>query len=532
MQKKCLYIVVALTATLASCSDWLELKPYDGVVEDEYWKTKEEVYSMVVGCYSSLLNKNLVSNMFYWGEMRADMVTGSASASSTVMNIVRGEISPENTICKWDEFYTTINQCNKVVERSVAVREVDLTFSDDLYYQYRAEVITIRSLMYFYLVRSFKNVPLVLKASDSDDQDYYPYSSEDTEILDTLVAHLNGVLAHLPVSYGSNDKNKGRITRWTAMTLLADIYLWQGNYTACNALCTQIAGSGQFSLIPVNREAVPVYDNLTNEVVDTVYHPNMGDAELWFDQLYVAGNSVESIFELQFPKTHETLADPFFALFNSNSSRPSIIPNALILDGVIFPEYEGEDGDVKDIRSFTYQGNYVWKYTGNALSGGRLRTERTFPHWIVYRLSDVILMKAEAMNQMAQAAQDSAMMAQAYALVKQIRSRANAIDNSDSELETPIDGKALEQLILAERARELAFEGKRWYDVLRFAKRNAYEGENLAYLMQLAVNSAPPEKLQSLQVKYANRWFHYWPIYISAVEINKNLKQNEFYQQY
>jgi hypothetical protein len=531
MQKKNLYIIVALTVALSSCSDWLDLKPYDGVVEDDYWKTKEEVYSMVVGCYSSLLNKNLVTNMFYWGEIRADMVTGSTSASSSVMNIVRGEISPENSICKWDEFYTTINQCNKVVEKSSLVREVDLTFSDELYHQYRAEVITIRSLMYFYLVRSFKNVPLVLKASDSDDQDYYPYNSEDTEILDSLVKHLSGVLAHLPISYGNNDKNKGRVTRWTAMTLLADIYLWQGNYSACNALCDQIIGSGQFSLIPVNREPAPVYDNLTGETIDSVYHPNMGDVELWFDKLYVAGNSVESIFELQFPKTHETLADPFFALFNSSSSRPAIIPNAIILDGVIFPEYEGEDGDVKDIRSFTYQGSYVWKFVGNALSG-RQRMERAFPHWIVYRLSDVVLMKAEALNQIAIQTGDSAKMNQSYALVKQVRSRANAIKSSDSELDEPIDGKALEQLILAERARELAFEGKRWYDVLRFAKRNDYEGENLSYLMQLAVNSAPPEKLASLQMKYGNRWFHYWPIYISAVEINKNLKQNEFYLQY
>lgn len=522
-----IFIIIAVfTVALASCSDWLDLKPYDGVVEEDYWKTKEEVHAAVVGCYSSLLNKNLVTNMFYWGEMRADMVTGSTSAGSAVMNVVRGEISPENGICRWDEFYTTINYCNKVIEKSELVREVDLTFSDDLYLQYKAEVVTIRSLMYFYLVRSFKNVPLVLKASDSDDQDYYPYSSEESEVLSVLVEHLTEALPHLPITYGSNDKNKGRITRWAAMALLADIYLWQGNYSACSALCSQITGSGQFSLIPVNREPVLVYDNLTNEVVDTVYHPNMGDVELWFDRLYVTGNSVESIFELQFPKTHETLADPFFALFNSTSNRPSIVVNDFIVSGVIFPEYEGEDSEVKDIRSFTYQGTWVWKYVGAALSG-RTRSERTFPHWIVYRLSDIMLMQAEALNQMAILSADNNMMEQAYGLVKQIRSRANAINNADSELTMPIDGKALERLILAERARELAFEGKRWYDVLRFAKRNDYAGRS--YLMQLAINSAPPEKLTSLQLKYNNSWFHYWPVYINAVEINKNLKQNEFY---
>jgi hypothetical protein len=288
-------------------------------------------------------------------------------------------------------------------------------------------------------------------------------------------------------------------------------------------------GSGQFSLIPISREPVLVYDNLTNEVIDTVYHPNFGDVELWFDRLYVTGNSVESIFELQFPKTHETLADPFFALFNSSANRPAIVANSFVLDGVIFPEYEGEDGNVIDIRILTYLGG-VWirKYVSDY--SGRLRTERTFPHWIIYRISDVMLMQAEALNQMAMQTNDNSAMEQAYSLVKQIRSRANAIDNADSELATPIDGKALERLILAERARELAFEGKRWYDVLRFAKRNDYADRS--YLMQLAVNSAPPEKLQSLQLKYNSMWFHYWPIYIDAVEINKNLKQNEFYSQY
>ena len=93
--------------------------------------------------------------------------------------------------------------------------------------------------------------------------------------------------------------------------------------------------------------------------------------------------------------------------------------------------------------------------------------------------------------------------------------------------------KTIEKAILSERAREFAYEGKRWYDVLRFAKRNNYAGSNLQYLINLAINSAPPEKQQSLIAKYKDPAHnsHYWPIYYNEIETNKNLVQNPFYAQ-
>jgi starch-binding outer membrane protein, SusD/RagB family len=87
----------------------------------------------------------------------------------------------------------------------------------------------------------------------------------------------------------------------------------------------------------------------------------------------------------------------------------------------------------------------------------------------------------------------------------------------------------LEAYLLKERAREFMFEGKRWYDVLRFSKRNNYE--NLSYLLNLALNtSAPPEKQKSLQTKYRDIRSHYWPIYVTELENNPKLVQNDFYE--
>jgi hypothetical protein len=498
------------------------------VVEDAYWKSKEDVHTAVVGCYSSMVSSGMATKILLWGELRADMVTTNTTATAAHASVTRGEISPENSIVSWNEFYTTISYCNKVIEKSVLAKDNDLSYTDALLKRDIAEATTIRALMYFYLVRSFSDVPLVLNASNTDDQDYYPSQSTSVEILNQLVSDLNGILNDLPFSYGDNDSNKGRFTRYGALALLADIYLWQSNYTGCQNACNQILTSGQFSLVPVRREERTVFDVDRTTILDTAYVAVPSEVAIWFDKLYVIGNSVESIFELQYPTTHETLSNPFFALFNSTTSRPPIIANEVVLDGALFPIYEA-DGDVRDIRRNYYQGSHIWKYVGASFDG-QYRDIRDLMNLIIYRLPDIILMKAEALIELAIIdGNNQDQLQEAYELIEQVRERANAVETASTRMESPYSGKALEKFLLDERARELLFEGKRWYDVLRFAKRDNFGGDNREYLMEMAINSAPPEKLTSLQTKYLNEWFCYWPILVSAVEINKNLKQNPFY---
>ena len=82
--------------------------------------------------------------------------------------------------------------------------------------------------------------------------------------------------------------------------------------------------------------------------------------------------------------------------------------------------------------------------------------------------------------------------------------------------------------ILEERQRELAFEGKRWYDVLRNAKRNNYERRQL--LLAMAAISLPPERRQAAFNKLQDNNSHYFPIYFYELQTNKLLEQNPFYK--
>jgi hypothetical protein len=146
-------------------------------------------------------------------------------------------------------------------------------------------------------------------------------------------------------------------------------------------------------------------------------------------------------------------------------------------------------------------------------------------------------MNAEALNQLGQMAsgkeaQDDFTSSIYY--MNLVRNARNAVNTFDYKFNTGnVDGKSLEKAILEERAREFAYEGKRWYDVLRYAKRGNYAGNNLQYLLSLAISSASPQKQQSLVAKYKDPKHnsHYWPIYFSEIEDNKKLVQNEFYAQ-
>ncbi|MFM2293415.1 MAG: hypothetical protein RIS29_3228, partial [Bacteroidota bacterium] len=164
--KKITKIIILLVTiiTSTSCSNWLDVQPEDGVVRDRYWKTKEEVRAAVLGCYSQMLDYKMMQEYFVWGEMRADMASPASGAAPSLLALNTGEITSTNTYSDWASFYKVINQCNTVIELAPNVLKLDESFTDKQLKAYLAEVTCIRSLMYFYLVRTFRDVPYTVTA--------------------------------------------------------------------------------------------------------------------------------------------------------------------------------------------------------------------------------------------------------------------------------------------------------------------------------------------------------------------------------
>lgn len=524
-------LFLMVLSTLSSCSEWLNLEPEDGVIRDRFWKTKEETHSAVMGCYTALMESNMMERYFMWGELRADMVMPTPTANENIIAINNGEIVSSNPYTDWSFFYRAINQCNTVLELGKLAQEKDMSFSETLLKQYEAEAVCIRSLAYFYLIRTFRDVPYITKASIYDDQEFAVPASKQDAIVDSLIAALRKVENDIPYSYNDLASNKGRFNALSLKTLLADIYLWKGDYDNCIALTSQVIESGQYSLIPVGREMVLV-EGQNPGVFDTVYYVNEGDVSNYFSQMYVQGNSVESIFELQFDTEKE---NPFCSMFipGGNAKLQAKMDN---FNSEFFVS-SGIDRGWFDMRGegISFKQGYIWKWIGLSKDQYTYRpVGSSFSNWIFYRLADVILMKAEALTQKALIqGNDQALLNEAYLLLSKIRQRANAPESTDLFFQHSgdLDSKTLEEFILNERAREFAFEGKRWFDVLRHAKRDNYSTKNMNYLMRLALLSAPPEKVYSLQNKWSNNTgSHYLPINIDELDTNKKLEQNEFYK--
>jgi hypothetical protein len=248
--------------------------------------------------------------------------------------------------------------------------------------------------------------------------------------------------------------------------------------------------------------------------------------------MYANGNSVESIFELQNPPTFN---NPYVAMFSAYVANSIEVNQASFSTEYFLPS--NIDRVWRDIRTegIAYQGKYIWKWAGlnsTSIPVQWRTTSSSNSNWIFYRLADVLLMKAEALTELAMADNDQTKLSEALSLIRTVRLRANAPESTDMYYKQTgnYDAKTMEDFVLAERARELSFEGKRWFDLVRVAQRDNYGERSMSYLLQMVVLASPPEKTAIIQSKWlTNSGSLYLPINAGEIQRNKNLIQNDFY---
>jgi len=485
------FFTLAIPVALGSCNKWLDLKPSDGIVKENFWKTKEQLAAAVNGIYAAMINtttgtsdRAVAEYMFMWGELRADMVMPSNGASNDDIDIYNANVLSTNTITNWRVIYRVINYCNTVIYFGPDVMKQDNTLTEQQLNNYLAEAYTIRAMMYFYLARSFGEVPLKLTATTSDDQlEQLPKSTKDS-VLNQVVADLKKAEPIAVTTYGNKAYDKGKVTKYTINALLADVYLWMDKYQECVNACDKIIKSGQFGLIRSSD---------------------------WIPDVFINGNSSESIFELQYNKQAQ---NPFYNMFNT--SRRRYQTSVRVMEDIYTIDYVNADSVDRrgDNYSLLSSSSMITKFIWNATS------DASFNHWVVYRYPDVLLMKAEALNQLDRGQE-------ALDLIYQVRRRAHALLATDLNPGAD-DNDGITDFILSERAREFAFEGKRWYDILRNTKRENYRRQDI--LETMVVNTVVPERQQTAINKYKDHNSHYFPIYIYELQTDKNLVQNPFYQ--
>lgn len=517
MIKKIIYTVLlpaSLLFAATGCTTWLTVKPEGEVVLEDFWQSESNVESVLASCYRGLTEDDIVNRMIVWGELRSDNMISSGFVSLDMQKILDGDITSSNPFSNWGSFYTVINYCNTVLFYAPGVVARDLNFTEGDLRRVEAEAKTLRALCYFYLVRAFQEVPWVSAASVDDTQNYDYFKSSETAVLDSLLSDLNGVRNWAATDFGDPDMNKGRITRNAVNTLLADIYLWRDDYDNCITACNRVLSDTTLRLVP---------------------------EELVYPMVFSKGNSPESVFELQFNdkiQVNNAVRSlyGYSSLQQGNLSFPATL--ALNTDTKVAGLYspfafkvqstalvEGMD-DVRAKDSYRlYSGKYyIFKYAGfgrkvasNNVSEYLYRN--TTPNWIIYRLSDVILMKAEALAQKG----SNANLVDAVNLVSRTYQRSNSLDGPLDIISYPTK-EDVQKLVLRERQREFLFEGKRWFDLMRLARRDSTTSSMNTY-----VEAKTSAAGASLGAPVLNAM--YMPVSKAEMEANPNMTQNPFYEE-
>jgi len=506
---------VFITFGLESCTDWLNTKPESEIVLDDYWQSEAQAQAVLTACYRGLTTDANIERMIVWGELRSDNLIvgrGFPSYHTDMGKILNVNITPTNAYCNWGPMYSVINNCNTFLYYAPGVVSADQNFTEGKLHSFEAEVLTIRALCYFYLVRTFKEVPWIDTPSIDDTKDYKVAKSTERVVLDHIIADLLTAQKYARIDFGSVENNKGRITLNTVNALLADVYLWDQQYANCVEMCNRVIADPTLKLIPT---------------------------EMMFLNVFYRGNSTESIFELQFNENvqkNNTTAN----LYGISSNIQGELSFPVFLEKGDYSPFKYKMGtDVESdkdnrFKDFIFQdwgdmnGIYpIFKYAGALRSENQLEQStyiyrNTTSNWIVYRLADVMLMKAEALTAPTAPSDDD--LKEALALVNNTYQRSNP--NSPPLDFTVYNSKGIiEKLILRERQRELMFEGKRWFDLMRLARRYDSPGALLTYVGPKLTGDV----MQYTKMSVMNAL--YLPVPQGDIDNNTNLIQNPFYDE-
>ena len=537
---------------LGSCSDFLEIEPLNDIVLDKFWNEENDVENIVAGCYSGMQNRILIERMIVWGELRSDHLIGGTGVQDNIniQNILKENITANNVYTSWGEFYDIINRCNTVLHYSPLVAERDPNYTETELMATRAEVSAIRDLCYFYLIRTFRDVPYSTQPFLDELQQMAMPATKFDAVLDSLITDLENVRTYAVKTYPVSKKNYqcGRITQDAIHAMLAEMYLWKKDY----------ANSVKYADMVIDAKTQRFQDEIDNAGGNSSSYKMFEGYPLIYDSyttgniygnaygtIFGSGASRESILELIFADDNTRLANHGLSfLYGNQKTMPGIVkPADFITTDVSDASYK-VFCDKYDTRNYEnlYKmsasqygvAKYVCKSGMVSISSTEITSsaspsypeEYCHANWILYRLTDVMLLKAEALVQMvdgdAKTEANDSLLRAAYDIVSVINKRSNCATTYMPITYANYSTKSqMENLVFEERARELMFEGKRWYDLVRRSLRDG----NTSYLVQ-QVTRKGSDNASVVQAKLAKMDAIFWPYNLEELKVNPYLVQN------
>lgn len=497
MKIKVLVLAGLMSIGLTSCEDFLDLAPHSAVTPGNFFKSESDFRQAVDGIYAPLQQLYTSNSSWAMGEMRSDNthyfynVDYRLPFPEEIADFINGS---ENDVTpnKYYINYDIINRANQVLS---IIDEADVESSSKK--NFKGQALFLRALSYFDLVKFFGGVPLHLAPSKDMKAAFLPRASA-TEIYAQIISDANSAAELLPDKAA---QQAGRATSGAALTLLGDVYLNLKEWDNAEDVLRQINGY-----------------NLLNDYAE-VYNPtNKNNIESIFEIQYLEGTSLG--LDSGFPYFFIPLT-PDHAELTMGPSGSQSVPGSgwNIPTEDLLASYEDREKDQRFAVSIGFHTGpspisdtsyvnlpYIKKYQHSHSIFGQ--TNQNFP---VYRYAEVLLMLAETLNEQAK-------VTEAQGFLNQVRRRAGLDDVNVS------DQDGLRESILKERRIELAFEDKRWIDLVRTG--NAVKVMN-AYGSKLKAN--PAYYYLSSATYNVDEDDLLFPIPFLEIQINPDLKQNPGY---
>lgn len=493
MKKTKIYIIALgiLSVTLFSCADsFLDVEPMTTILDENFYKTEADAEMALIGCYDGYQRTGSNGNLAFYvvSEVLSDDCFGGAGNTDgrNYQALDRFDLSQspsDNDLFNgtWADYYAGIFRCNTLLKK---IDDISVWKSDDeeaakaVQNRIEGETRFLRAIMYFDLVRLFEKVPLLTEPTKEN----IP-QSEAVETYKLIVEDLKFAAANIPAAAypkANAAKNDGRATSFAAKALLARVYMFYSGYygkedigitkTEVLAGLEDVISSNEFDLVPEFKSLWPAASYLAdaeNNVLDKTGYAGKGNSEVVFAQKFNNTQNYNGMVDgnrwLVMMGLRNTPASPYGKGWGACTVNPRTVQAFTEGDtrktaSIIDIEGEGiaEKFDLKDQREYT--GYTVKKYTPTSNPDGTddVGGDKDFQisqdqDFIVMRYADVLLMAAEL---------GSPKAAQYF---NEVHVRAGLSPKTTVTKED----------ILKERRFEFAFEGIRYWDLLRQGLNNA-----------------------------------------------------------
>lgn len=474
LNKIIIFLFFAMLVPAMSCKkSFVNLTPQGVVPVSTYYATEIDIKTVLTGIYNSL--RPIYNNQWGFAELPSDntQTFNESEASWGEEDKLNWTSSSSNLQTVWSRHYQTIAYCNILLGHSGSV-SMTQTNRDS----YNGQAKFIRALMYFNLVRMFGGVPLVLKEIISE-QDAYAYSrSSAGEVYAQIEKDLVDAAATLPASYTGTDI--GRVTSIAATALLGKVYLFENKMSQAETTLASVVASAPNPLIS-------------------------------YDQVFGLGhdNNSEIIFAVQYLSGGYGEGNTFASLFVPQTSGTSIIgvsgASLNIGDLDLYKAFEPGDSRLSVSIGIFTSGSLTYYYAKKFIYPTVAAGSEGDNDWPVLRYGDVILMYAEALN-------ENGKTTEAQLQLNKVRTRAGLTGK------TGLNPSDTRTAIRNERRVELAFEGERWFDLIRW-------GSYISVMQNYKATYTPPSGAFANIVATLNLY----PIPIREITLNPKLTQNPGY---